>query len=257
METALKRIRMLRYTFLALFVVTLGWTSAVSCGGGDDTLCTPGENIFCKCRGGADGTKLCKQDGQSFEECVTEDGACTEIPETTSNTSGPHGATAASSTGSGTEKSALFTPCENADECNSGKCENHYCTLDCGNYLDCVDGDIHGDCVRFQHDTIQVCAPYCTAQGDCTGFGGESACGGATALDDPNFVFAVCGDWGDELHGMPLGTDCTGDPDCTLGLEHLEEVCIFQSCETGCFGPTDCPAGKTCSSDGSNPGTCS
>ena len=249
---------MLRYSLLALLVASTAWLGATSCGDTADTLCTAGENIFCKCRGGDEGTKTCKADGQSFDECVTDDGPCTEVPSSTSSGTGP-GATSggATSTGSGSTKQPLFSPCQTGDECETGECQNHYCTLDCGNYMDCVDGDIQGDCVRFQHETIQVCAPYCTTQTDCTAFGTGSGCGGTTALDDPQFVFAVCGDWADELSPMPMGSQCMTDPDCNLGLLHTEEVCIFEQCETGCYVPDDCPVGESCSSDGSTPGTCS
>ncbi len=43
-------------------------------------FCDPGTEIFCRCRGGAPGTKLCNTDGNSFGECRLEDGECTEIP---------------------------------------------------------------------------------------------------------------------------------------------------------------------------------
>jgi hypothetical protein len=43
--------------------------------------CDPGSEIFCRCRGGSPGTKLCADDGASFGECRQADGACTEIPE--------------------------------------------------------------------------------------------------------------------------------------------------------------------------------
>jgi hypothetical protein len=45
-------------------------------GGAGAKLCDPGENIFCRCQGGAAGTKTCKADGMSFESCVGRDGPC-------------------------------------------------------------------------------------------------------------------------------------------------------------------------------------
>src|SRR3954465_3932387 len=33
--------------------------------------CTPGANVFCRCADRGAGTKLCKEDGASFEACTT------------------------------------------------------------------------------------------------------------------------------------------------------------------------------------------
>jgi cysteine-rich repeat protein len=35
-----------------------------------DRLCTPGAYVFCLCQTGVDGTKLCHDDGQAFDECL-------------------------------------------------------------------------------------------------------------------------------------------------------------------------------------------
>lgn len=50
------------------------WTTTVS----GQTRCTPGNNVFCYCTSGARGTRLCKEDGDSFEACTTGGGACEE-----------------------------------------------------------------------------------------------------------------------------------------------------------------------------------
>jgi hypothetical protein len=42
-------------------------------------ICDPGENIFCRCRGGDPGTKTCRADGHSFDECITDTGPCPVI----------------------------------------------------------------------------------------------------------------------------------------------------------------------------------
>jgi hypothetical protein len=44
-------------------------------------VCDPGEEIFCRCRGGAAGTKQCLDDGESFGPCLQFSGECTEIPD--------------------------------------------------------------------------------------------------------------------------------------------------------------------------------
>jgi cysteine-rich repeat protein len=41
-----------------------------------DRLCTPGAYVFCRCADRAEGTKLCKEDGKSFEACTTGGGEC-------------------------------------------------------------------------------------------------------------------------------------------------------------------------------------
>jgi hypothetical protein len=38
--------------------------------------CTPGAEIFCRCSDRTEGTKRCASDGQSFEPCAVEGGAC-------------------------------------------------------------------------------------------------------------------------------------------------------------------------------------
>jgi hypothetical protein len=64
-------------------------------------LCEPGTEIFCRCRGGAPGTKLCGEAGDGFGECRLSDGECTEIPDPTTTTDTTAGVGGASSTGVG------------------------------------------------------------------------------------------------------------------------------------------------------------
>jgi lamin tail-like protein len=52
-------------------------------------VCDPGEEIFCRCRGGAAGTKLCLDDGESFGPCLQVGGECTEVPDPASGGAGP------------------------------------------------------------------------------------------------------------------------------------------------------------------------
>lgn len=54
----------------------------------EDRLCTPGAYVFCRCADRAEGTKLCKSDGKSFESCQTStSGECVggEIPDARTN----------------------------------------------------------------------------------------------------------------------------------------------------------------------------
>jgi cysteine-rich repeat protein len=62
---------------IALFVGTQGCSVLSKEGSsGDEIKCTPGANVFCRCADRSEGTKLCKQDGHSFEDCTTGNGTC-------------------------------------------------------------------------------------------------------------------------------------------------------------------------------------
>jgi cysteine-rich repeat protein len=57
-------------------VLGAGMLVAVACSGGaandkPDRICTPGNYVFCRCADRTPGTKLCRQDGLSFEACTT------------------------------------------------------------------------------------------------------------------------------------------------------------------------------------------
>lgn len=45
--------------------------------------CTPGAYVFCRCADRAEGTKLCKDDGESFDTCTTGNGECVGGEDTT------------------------------------------------------------------------------------------------------------------------------------------------------------------------------
>jgi hypothetical protein len=47
-----------------------------------ERLCTPGNYVFCRCRDGSEGTKLCNQDGQSFQPCDACQSSSDEVPPT-------------------------------------------------------------------------------------------------------------------------------------------------------------------------------
>lgn len=245
------------------FLLMVGLGAVGACGGKGSkpqTLCTPGENIFCRCRGGAAGTKLCKADGQSFESCVGDTGDCSEIvdPATTSSTASSTSSSTSSGGGAGGQGAgdkAFLEPCAKDSDCMSGLCPMGFCTKDCATFKECAADPVFGECIRFdtQMGTVQWCVPYCGTQTDCAPFGMPSECGWAPTLD--GMAFAVCADWGSMVPLPPEGTMCMNDPTCNLGLTGAERVCAFNACTAGCYGPTDCPKGKTCSQSG-NLGTC-
>lgn len=232
--------------------------TAAACGKTQEkTLCTPGENIFCRCRGGAAGTKACAADGQSFAACIGDTGDCNEIDPTTSSSSS---STSSTSSGGGSGGGSMggkgyLEPCAMNEECASGICPMGYCTKECASFKECAMDPVFGECIRFdtQMGPVQWCTPYCVTQSDCMAFGMPSECGWAPTLD--GMAFPVCADWGATIPLPPDGTDCKMDIDCNLGAKGGELVCAFAKCTAGCYVPDDCPKGKTCSSMGAL-GTC-
>jgi len=61
-------------TALALVAGIAACSSSTSATG--KGRCTPGAYVFCRCQDGADGSKLCQDDGDTFEACTTGDGLC-------------------------------------------------------------------------------------------------------------------------------------------------------------------------------------
>lgn len=55
----------------ALFLGAEGCSSTNDATSGSGIHCTPGNYVFCRCADRAEGTKLCKDDGASFEACTT------------------------------------------------------------------------------------------------------------------------------------------------------------------------------------------
>jgi hypothetical protein len=211
---------------------------------GAGLLCTPGENIFCRCRGGDAGTKQCRSDGQGFEQCNDGFDACEEA--------------AGATEGDWDEEEdagykALLEPCEQSNECESGMCRMGYCTKPCGNWLECTDEDagVYADCVQID-GAAQHCVPYCGSQQDCDPFGAPSACGYTLATDV--VAVQVCADWAGLAPLPPEGTPCDDDWACHLGHAERQRVCEFDVCIGGCHVDDDCPQGQSCTSG--SPGHC-
>lgn len=232
-----------------------------SCGEPAQTVCTPEVTSFCLCKDNTQGTHTCKADGSGFGACETEDGPCEEVepkqgagPTTTAQATA-NASSSSASTGSGL---ALYEVCEAGVECESGSCQNQFCTLECANFMECNKPDMYvADCVRLEAGVLQICAPVCSTQSDCEKYGDKSFCGAAKALDDPQLYIPVCANWGADLIAMPDGQTCLSeDVECHLGLSGREVICVFQTCTKGCREPADCPNGKSCSASGGNPGTC-
>src|SRR5688572_1070208 len=62
---------------LAIFIVNQGCNLFAGEVTKEEKLCVPGAFVFCRCADRAEGTKLCRDDGQGFEKCQTsEEGEC-------------------------------------------------------------------------------------------------------------------------------------------------------------------------------------
>lgn len=249
-------------TLKRLLTAACVWLSAVTattCGGdaNEDTLCTAGENIFCRCRGGAAGTKLCI-DGHTFAECESLSGVCDEQPG-----GGVGGGGQISGAGGSAPPPApgeLLAACTSADECKSGSCPMGFCSKSCQTYEDCAPPEpaAPGDCINFDGDAL--CVPYCVQQSDCSAFGESTLCG-FTEDSNPTYPVVVCAAWGDKLDlppdgYPPEGYDCISDLVCNLGLNGVERICVDGDCGDGCHVASDCPDAGMCTSSGEDPGTC-
>jgi hypothetical protein len=237
-----------------------------------EQVCTPGTEVFCKCRGGqVQGTQTCAEDGQSLGPCTTPEGECPEV--TGATTTGPTGictpdevitctcddGTQGTKTCSGdglsftdcttpegacgtsqTGTKELYEACADANECLTGVCEGGYCSRSCESWVECTDEakDIFGDCATVPVSgggAANQCVPYCITQEECAAYGPESSCSGVTALDDPQLFFAACAFWGDQQQGMPE-TLCDGE---TGEVLYLNDV-IPMECDLGAPVQTVC-----------------
>jgi hypothetical protein len=232
---------------LAFMILGSGFAlGACSSSTGSEALCNPGDNIFCRCRGGEAGTKQCREDGQGFGACGTPGGPCEESFGSGSSSSSGQG-------GGGTGGKKLLEACDAGDDCQSGLCRMGYCTQDCAKWQECTDEEqqIYGDCVNVDN-LVQQCVPYCLSQEECEeSFGEQSSCSHAVAVDAVGV--SVCADWVDIV--LPAdGTECVDDWDCHLGLAEQQRVCEFEACLGGCHEDDDCPMDQTCATGA--PGSC-
>ncbi len=228
-----------------------------------ESLCVPGENIFCRCEGGDPGTKECLSSGEAFGDC----GPCEPRPNTSSgtggstSTSGTGGSTSTSGTGGGgvggggggaiPGDQPLLAFCEQDGDCQSATCRFHFCTKPCNLVSDCPYPD--SECVVNNPAGMSMCMPTCDTAGDCSPYQAPpSMCGYTTAVD--NWDVTVCADWGDSHALMPINTDCQpfDHSACNLGYPGTQLVCPGQGiCIQGCFLNSDCPQPTTCSAQGS------
>jgi hypothetical protein len=221
-------------------------------------MCSPDAIIFCRCPGGAPGTKRCLSTGEAFGSC----GPCDDRPDPPepSSSSGWGGSPSSSSGDPGGWEPTggadgavvpgaepLLAPCQSDSDCQSLACRMGFCTHPCKVVSDCPWPE--SECVPFD-PSMTLCIPSCKTASDCTPYGAPpSMCGYTHAVD--SWGVSVCAHWGDEHELMPLGTDCLpfDHAACNLGYQHAELVCTEQGvCATGCYLDADCPMGEGCPS---------
>ena len=178
-------------------------------------LCDAGENIFCRCPGGAAGTKQCKADGMSFDSCVGRDGPC--APPST-------------------------TICEAGEtiycQCASGEDGLKTCSGDGLGFGDCSDQG--GSCETGG------------AGGGGTGGGGQggAATGGGGqggAATGTGAYLEACAKGTDCASGVcPMGyctKDCAQPAECKVDDKWVADCIAFsgvQVCMPICLGANDC-----------------
>ena len=234
---------------IALVVATA--PIALACNGESSAaaLCKPGVRVFCRCEGGAPGAKRCNDAGDAFGECGPCNGAEAKPPP--ADTAGPDATSSAGSSSPGPGR-PLLASCDTAIQCDSGVCEQGYCSSGCAKPSDCPYPD--AECVPYHNET--VCMRTCATAADCTDYGVTSQCGYTQSID--HWDVRVCAQWGDALAVMPPGASCSPiDPgSCSLGYDGRAVVCTADGvCAPGCFGPSDCPTGSQCDTT-TSPGTC-
>ena len=135
------------------------------------SLCEPGTEIFCRCRGGTPGTKLCNEAGESFSECRLGDGECTEIPDPSGGEQATSGVGGASATvGTGGASACIHDLCEPGPALELG-CDP--CTIDlctsadpfCCDLLKSQEGKWDEMCVT---EAINLCGLQCDAPSTTT-----------------------------------------------------------------------------------------
>ncbi|MEM9693959.1 MAG: hypothetical protein AAGA56_15535, partial [Myxococcota bacterium] len=166
---------LLRRTIAALGFAASFIAGFVGCGAGEaePSLCEPGSNVFCRCRGGAAGTKQCGADGNSFGVCESYDGTCDELPR--SSGTGPSDAPSLPNDSLPPPPPGTYLgACTDASECAEGQgCIMGFCTHGCDSYVDCAseDADHYAECAIVpgadSGDYLGICSLTCSDQDFC------------------------------------------------------------------------------------------
>jgi hypothetical protein len=254
-----------------------------------ESLCEPGQNVFCRCPDQSASTRTCQPDGNGFDACRCDgsDDDPTWVPPPADEPPGSYGPATSSSTGAGPSANGeggggsdpdgagasgvgagaagptggasagklLLAACSSDPQCESGMCRDGYCTKSCTRVADCKLP--YAECVA-RPAGASLCMARCEGASSCSQYGPTSKCGFAYALD--NWRVAVCARW-DTAHALPpAGSDCTPlqHRSCNLGYAQTERVCSTGGqCVEGCAAQADCRSGTSCSAASAQQiGTC-
>jgi len=155
---------------------------ATACGKDEpgETLCVPGQNVFCRCATGESSTQPCNSDGQSLGTCGPCDG---DVADPTGGGTTDPPPTHEDPTGEGTRP--FGAACTAAEDCASGACRFGYCTRSCDKPSDCPFPA--AECVSDEDSA--ACMMACATDADCGTFDG-AACQETSAVD--HWAVRVC-----------------------------------------------------------------
>lgn len=225
-----------------------------------ENLCVAGEEIFCRCRGGLAGTKLCL-DGRGFGPCGGENGECIEIPDPGDGGGGiswPTGGSGGEGEG-GAAPPCAHALCEPGAELDPGcdPCVAFICSpgIDpyCCNLVAMLSGEWDVMCVS---EVESYCGVTC-AEGSGGG-GGAGGCLGAANLvagdlviteimNNPQAVADSAGEWFELFNARSACIDLAGvvisslnDNSHTVGASVVvqagDEVLVGRSTNTSING---------------------
>ena len=221
-------VRPLTWVALIAVAVALGLPACDGDDGAGDTLCDPGSNIFCNCLGGQPGRKHCRDDGQSFDDCVLGPGEpCPDRP--SSSTSGTGGSQLVCEPGT-----SVYCTCpDNSD--GSKTCDHAgagFGPCICGGGAGGSGGGTAGGDCCDTHETpgcgtteVETCV--CAQDSYCCDTAWDATC----VAEVDQFSCGTCGTTGGD---KPMFAPCTAHNECQSGMCPMGYCTII-----GCTGYAD------------------
>lgn len=199
-----------------------------------ETLCIAGEEVFCKCPGGLEGTKTCLDDGASYGPCASPEGECAELI-----------------CGDG------FADPDLGEECDDGNFDDlDGCLSDC-TLAKCGDGILAGveDCDDGNAEDTDACVTGCIAATCGDGFtqAGVEDCDDGNE-EDGDACSSVCAAGAGCGNGeVDAGEDC--DDGNRVGTDDCVD-CVAAFCGDGQaqLGTEECDDGNDTDDDSCNNG---
>jgi cysteine-rich repeat protein len=173
---------------------------AVSCTSGSaqkkaDTLCTPGQDYYCRCQNFDEGSRTCNDDGQSFGACLPCDGDYTPpAPDSSVMVGSDAGSAKDDATTNDASTDAPTSTCGNGKVDPGEACDDGNTVEDDGCNSMCMPqgGYPPGTCPGMP---VHVWQKAVTWNGTTTGFAlsyrANAACGGSTGSTGSDRVYAI------------------------------------------------------------------